>query len=81
MNLLRLIIIAAIIGIIWFFIKRWQAEQEAKKVLEKPPKKPEIMQQCAYCGAHFPISEAVYEKERPYCCEAHRIAARQQQNE
>lgn len=77
MNLLRLLIIAAIIWLVWFLIKRWRDEREAKKVLEKPPKNPEIMQQCAHCGAHFPVSEAVYEKHKPYCCEAHRLADQQ----
>ncbi len=84
MNLLRLLIIAAIIGLVWFFVKRWQTEQETLKVLKKPPKNPELMLQCKHCEAHFPVSEAVYDQytpNTPYCCEAHRIAAQQKHHQ
>ena len=32
----------------------------------------EAMAQCAHCGVHFPIREAIDEAGRLFCCEDHR---------
>ncbi len=32
----------------------------------------EAMAQCAHCGVHFPLNEAVDEAGRVFCSEAHR---------
>ncbi len=77
MNLLRLIILGTTIWIAWFLFKRWQAEKNSRKVLDKPPKKTELMQQCEYCGVHLPASEAVHHNNKVYCCTAHQKAAQQ----
>ncbi len=76
MNLLRLLIIAVVVWIAWFLLKRWLAAEEYRKILQKPPKSPELMQQCRYCGVHVPASEVVYDQAVPYCCVEHREAAR-----
>ena len=44
----------------------------ARRVQPRPSAaEPEKMAQCAYCGVHFPASEAVRADELDYCCPAH----------
>lgn len=48
----------------------------ASKRHKAPPPQPkaqdEAMAQCAHCGVHFPLNEAVGEAGRVYCSEDHR---------
>lgn len=48
----------------------------ASKRRKAPPPQPkapdEAMAQCAHCGVHFPLNEAVGEAGRVYCSEDHR---------
>ncbi|MBL8430278.1 MAG: hypothetical protein JNJ95_10370 [Dechloromonas sp.] len=56
----------------WLFSKRQNRGADAS------PKQavPEKMVTCVHCGVHLPESEGLVDGAQIYCCEAHRLAAR-----
>ena len=72
MNLIRLIILALVIWLIYRMVRQMLAKPRAKK-----PSRPQVgtdMVRCAHCGIHIPDNEALYRDGQPYCSEEHREA-------
>jgi len=77
MGIVRLITVAAIIWLVWFFFKRFQQNMlERKKTSEHQNKKKtdtvSNVRKCAVCGIHVPESEAIAHNGRYYCSTAHK---------
>lgn len=75
MNLIRLLVIAAVIWLAFILFKRWLAG--------KTPPRPssgdhpqERMVKCAYCGVHVPESQALRSGDQTFCSPEHRDAHR-----
>jgi len=64
----KLLLFVCVVAII-YVVLRAPARREEKKPL---PGQPQPMVRCAFCGVHFPESEAIHGDERIFCCEAHR---------
>jgi len=71
MNLIRLLVIVAIIWLVYRIYQNWQA---AKPVSSKKTKTPPIedMVQCSKCGVHLPANEALKSGDKFYCSESHK---------
>lgn len=70
MNLIRLLILALIVWLIYRMVQRMLSKPRAGK-----PRSPELgtrMVRCAHCGIHIPENEALHRDGQPYCCEEHR---------
>lgn len=70
--LLLLIVIA--IGL-WMVNKRLRGPVSKGSVPPRPstPQVPASMVECAHCGLHLPVADAVLEGTRVYCSDAHRL--------
>ena len=75
MNLIRLIILALVIWLIYRMVRRMLAKPAATK--SAPPRVGTDMVRCAHCGIHIPENEALYRDGQPYCSEEHRQAGPQ----
>lgn len=71
MGLIRLLILAAIIYIIWRFYQRLRAEQRQRRAAQPPPSTAERMLKCPQCGLHVPEHEAFVHRGRGFCCQEH----------
>ncbi len=72
MNLIRLLIIVAIIWLAYRMCQNWLA---SKTIAHKQQKnKPDIenMVQCSTCGVHIPEQEALKLGKQFFCCKAHK---------
>lgn len=71
MGIIRLITVAAIIWLVWFFYKRFQQnllERKQAAENEKQKKAPvSSVKKCAVCGVHVPEVEALAHNGRYYC--------------
>ncbi|MFN3712607.1 MAG: PP0621 family protein [Alcanivoracaceae bacterium] len=70
MGLIRLIILAALIWLVWRILR-----QTLLAPRQPPPSadnNPQKMVRCAQCDVHVPLSEAVREGERAFCSDEHR---------
>lgn len=74
MNLIRLLLIAAIFWLVFSLVKRWLRQNAAPRRKSTPPSGHERMVKCVYCGLHVPESEAVREGDLTYCSIEHRNA-------
>lgn len=75
MNLIRLIILALVIWLIYRMVRHMLAKPRAEQ-----PSRPQVgtdMVRCAHCGIHIPDNEALYRDGQPYCSEEHREAGPQ----
>ena len=70
MNLVRLVLIAVVV---------WLAIYALRRIVNylTPPKTPSTgatknMVRCAQCGLHLPESEALTYQEKHFCCQEHR---------
>ena len=72
-TLLRLLIIAGIIWLVYSFIKRAlnNSSQQLKEQQQTPLPTP-MMQQCAHCGVHITKGESTQAQGLFFCSEAHR---------
>lgn len=73
MNLIRILVIAAVVWLAYTLFRRWLAA--------KTPPSPgmggrpqERMVKCAYCGVHVPESQALRSGNLSYCSPEHRDA-------
>ena len=70
-----LVLLVVAIGI-WSLLSRLRGPERdggAAKTRRKPAgDKPVQMLRCAHCGLHLAASEAVVDRDRPFCSEAHR---------
>lgn len=75
----RIVFWVALAVLVWFAIRaklranarRSQAHVPPRQESAAPPVAIENMTSCAYCGLHFPSSEAVHADGRDYCSPAH----------
>lgn len=79
MNLVRVLLILILGFILWSFFKRWLHSQRDDELEESSTEKPQPtvkeggkMLRCEYCEVHFPAADAVYFKNKPFCCEEHK---------
>ena len=67
----KFLLFVAVLAVIYMLLR-------ASKRPKTPPPPPqakapdEAMAQCAHCGVHFPLNEAVGESGRVFCSEGHR---------
>lgn len=64
-------------GVLWFAWLLWRKGHADRPTtpVEAPPRPAEQMVACAHCGVHLPLSEALSDGGRHFCCEEHRRAA------
>lgn len=70
---LRLIILAIIIGFIWSSLRRLLFKSSAPVAQASAPKAI-AMRPCHYCGLHIGEPEAIQAQGYFFCCTAHRDA-------
>jgi uncharacterized protein len=68
MFVIRLIILAAIVALLMWLLKRLFSGPPEPDRLET---KGENMRQCKYCGVHVPESSILTVNDHPYCCQEH----------
>jgi len=70
-QLLRIIIVVFVVWLVITLIKRALAPPQAPK-----PKTPGVAQmvQCAHCGVHLPMTNAIQDGNQYYCCPDHKKA-------
>lgn len=69
--ILRLLILAGIVWLIYSFIRR--AISTSQPIQEKPSNPPAaIMQQCNHCGVHVPEHDAIKSEGLFFCSTAHK---------
>ncbi|GAB4289771.1 MAG: PP0621 family protein [Thiohalomonadaceae bacterium] len=73
MNLIRLLVIAAVVWLAYVLFKRWLAEKQPPRP-EGEQRRQERMVKCAYCGVHVPESQALHRGNQSYCSPEHRDA-------
>jgi len=69
MNLLRIILIAAAIWIVYTIISNYLKKKTLQR--QKQPPKVGNMVRCNYCGLHIPEMEATRHDDDYYCSEEH----------
>jgi len=72
MGLMRLITIAAVIWLAWFFYTRFQQKRLEKIQATKKQTPVSSVKKCAVCGIYVPVHEALMHDGRYYCSEAHK---------
>ena len=70
---MKYLIWVAIAAIVWWV---WSKRQNTGADISTHQPAPEKMVACVHCGVHMPESEGVVAGDRVYCCEAHRLAAK-----
>jgi uncharacterized protein len=73
MNLIRIIVIAAVVWLAYVLFKRWLAEKNPPRPSTNNQPQ-ERMVKCAYCGVHVPESQALRRGSDSYCSPEHRDA-------
>lgn len=75
MNLIRILVIAAVVWLAYALFKRWlEGKNQPRPGADGRPQ--ERMVKCAYCGVHVPESQALHSGGRSYCSPEHRDAHR-----
>jgi len=69
--MMKIILFVAVVAVI-IAVFRSNARKKRGPDPEKKPPSEASMTRCANCGVHFPLSEALSEKGRNFCCEGHR---------
>lgn len=72
MGLIRLIIFALVIWMLWRFIKNFQARQNSNKNTSDKKLTRGNMVACQYCAVHVPESDAVEHEQLWFCSEGHK---------
>jgi uncharacterized protein len=68
----RFLILALVVGLaVWLLLgrSRKRADRATRKTQE-----PVAFAQCAHCGVHLPMGDAVLDGQKAYCSESHRLA-------
>lgn len=73
MNLIRLLIIAAIVWLTFRIYRNWQDKNKIAKKNATKDSQIKNMVQCSKCGVHLPEQEALKSNNLYYCCEEHKI--------
>ena len=70
---MKYLLLLIVLVLVW---RHWLKRSAASRKSVPPASKPsEKMLTCATCHVHMPESEAILDRGRAYCCEAHRAAA------
>lgn len=72
MNLIRLLIIVAIIWLAYRMYQNWLTSKASVHKQQKNKPDIENMVQCSTCGVHIPEQEALKQNQQFFCCEAHK---------
>jgi len=72
-SLIRIIVIAAIIWLVYRLIKQWraQAHRRDKSVGKKSTSQVENVVECAVCGVHIPENESIHHAGKQFCSTTH----------
>jgi uncharacterized protein len=65
----KFLLFVAVLAVIYMLLR---ASKRPKSPPPQAKAADEAMAQCAHCGVHFPLNEAVGEADRVYCSEGHR---------
>ena len=70
MGLIRLIILAVVIWLIWRMIKNYQVKQ-ARRQKKKQVNRDKIVK-CSFCSVHVPMHDAIQQQDEYFCSAEHR---------
>ncbi|MBI5259668.1 MAG: hypothetical protein HY855_24405 [Burkholderiales bacterium] len=69
---MKFLLMVLVLGFgLWLVLKRAGGAR-----MPPPPKQPpgpQSMAECAHCGLHLPVADAVVDGTRVYCSDAHRL--------
>ena len=71
-GILRLLIIAAIIYLVYVWVRNLLDKQADKNQVQKTSDNQQVMKKCAYCLIHLPESESIQSEGHFFCSEQHR---------
>lgn len=71
MNLIRLLVIAAIVWLTLRIFRNWQNKNIIAKKKTIKDSQIKNMVECSKCGIHLPEQEALKSNNKFYCCEEH----------
>lgn len=74
MFFLRTLIFVAVAVLLFYWLRHARNGKPAKPVDQVPPT--QGLLRCAFCAVNFPASDAITVGSDVFCCEAHRLAAR-----
>ena len=75
MFFLRTLILIAVVVLLFYCLRQWRRAKPIKPVSEVPPT--QGLLRCAYCEVNFPAADAITVGSDVFCCEAHRLAAKE----
>lgn len=67
----RLLLWAVIVGVIVWWLMRTRRRAAGRPGAAR---RAQAFAECAHCGVHLPVDEAIVDGRRSYCSEAHRLA-------
>lgn len=70
-------LVLAAVALLWWFSARRNAPRPGPGPAAANPPAAEAMVRCTHCGVHLPRGDALFDGERPYCSETHRLAGPQ----
>ena len=73
MGLIRLLILAAVIYLVWSAIKALLPAASSRNSDDNDNNQaPQLMRKCEQCGVHVPADQAIVHQGHYFCCEAHK---------
>jgi uncharacterized protein len=72
MGLVRLLILAALIWLVWRILRNTLLAAPGKNPANDSRPDSQKMVRCAWCGVHSPEALAVRQENLLFCCEEHR---------
>ena len=72
MGLIRLVIFALVIWLVWRMIKNYQASQARRKNSGNQKLTSGNMVACHYCSVHVPENDAIAHEQLWFCSESHK---------
>ncbi len=74
MFFLRTLIFVAAAVLVFYWLRRARSAKPTTSVEDAPPT--QGLLRCTFCTVNFPASDAITVGSDVYCCEAHRLAAK-----
>jgi len=74
MFFLRTLIFVAAAVLVFYWLRRAHSVKPTTPVEDAPPA--QGLLRCAFCAVNFPATDAITAGSDVYCCEAHRLAAK-----
>ena len=72
MNLIRLLVIVAIVWLVYRMYQNWLSSNKIARKQRARQAEIKNMVQCSRCGLHLPENEALRQGGKFYCSEAHK---------